>query len=87
MSVKISGAQIRAARAYLDVTAAKFADLAGIGASTLQTLESVDDIPEPWLAARAESIGKIVAAFRKAGVTFLDDDGRNGPGLRVKRRT
>jgi hypothetical protein len=36
--------------------------------------------------ARAESLGKIAKALAAAGVTFLPDDGKRGPGIRGKTK-
>jgi hypothetical protein len=46
-------------------------------------LEATRDYRE---GARAESLGKIAKALAAAGVTFLPDDGKGGPGIRGKTK-
>lgn len=89
-ATKITGAQVRAARAFLHWTIADLADKAGVGISTVQKIEQetplkpgLDTTREHREAARNQSLEKIEAALRKAGVTFLSDDG-NGRGVRVR---
>lgn len=91
MAADINGAQIRAARAFLDISAAELAELSGVGLSTVRTIEAVDDLPGTSchvkrLASRSESLDKIVEALRSAGARFLDDDGKDGPGVRYGRK-
>jgi DNA-binding XRE family transcriptional regulator len=89
MATKITGAQVRAARAFLRWTVAELADNAGVGISTVQKIEE-DKPPKPGLdttrdyrrAARNESLDKIAKALTKARITFLPDDGKAGPGVR-----
>jgi hypothetical protein len=94
MAEKITGGQIRMARAFLRWSLADLGQHSGLNYSTLREIEAADDpadtaggvetTREYRAGARAESLGKITAAFVKAGVTFLPDDGKLGPGIRVK---
>jgi len=90
--MKVTGAQIRAARAFLRWTIADLAKAADIGGSTVQALEATDGVPtikgggvEPTLehreAVRNEAITRAVRALEKAGITFLSET-PNGVGLR-----
>jgi hypothetical protein len=88
----ISGAQVRAARAFLRWSAAELAKRAKLALSTVQLIEAVDGSPAAgggleWrAAARDESIKAVHDALVRAGVTFLPDDG-NGVGVRAKGKT
>jgi len=89
--MKVTGAQIRAARAFLRWTIADLAKAADIGSSTVQVLESTDGVPtikggfertaEHREALRNEAIAKVKEALEKAGITFLPERG-GSVGLR-----
>ena len=83
----ITGAQIRAARAFLQWSRVELAAKAEVAPSTIQVIEAIDGsaaVSGPkWRAtAREEAIKALRAALMRAGVTFLNDDG-NGLGVRV----
>jgi transcriptional regulator with XRE-family HTH domain len=79
--MKVTGAQIRAARAFLKWSVSKLAEQSGVGISTIQKVEDVDGDPSvdstlQWRSdARTESLTKIVTAMEKAGIKFLPSDG------------
>ena len=89
--MKVTGAQIRAARAFLRWTIADLANAADIGSSTVQALEATDGVPtikggfertmEHREAVRNEAITRAVRALEAAGITFLPET-PNGVGLR-----
>lgn len=92
--MKITGAQVRAARAFLKWTIADLAKGADVGESTVRSIESADGEPnikgggmENTLdyrrAVRTEAIDKIERALVDAGITFLPANGQ-GVGLRRK---
>lgn len=94
-STKITGAQVRMARAAVGWSIADLAKAAGVGNSTVQVIEAATDaaqVSESGVettrdyraAAREESLGKVATALHAAGVTFLADDGKAGPGIRVR---
>jgi transcriptional regulator with XRE-family HTH domain len=88
--MKITGAQIRAARAFLGWTIADLATAADVGLSTIQEIEKAGH-SEPrvtstlqWRSdARDEALTKIRDALEKAGITFLPENA-HGVGLRGK---
>src|SRR4051812_3293010 len=89
---EITGAQVRAGRAFLKWSVADLAERAGVGTSTVKAIEAAEDAPATiqdalqWRTdARALSIQAIAKALRAAGVTFLSDDGKAGAGVRAKR--
>lgn len=85
--MRITGAQIRAARAFLKWTAADLAKAAGVGISTVQEIEKVDGDPRiesslQWRSAvREKAIEKIDRALSGAGITFLPANAQ-GVGIR-----
>jgi len=72
-------AQSKAARALLDMTQTKLADLAGVGLSTV-----VDFEKERRVVAQP-SIDAIRAALEAAGVEFIAENG-GGAGVRLTKR-
>lgn len=89
--MKITGAQIRAARAFLRWTIADLATAADVGLSTIQKIEEIDGEPRvastlQWRSdARDEALTKVRSALEKAGVTFLPETAQ-GVGLRGKHK-
>lgn len=87
----VTGAQIRAARAFLKWTAADLAKAAGVGVSTVQEIEKFDGEPRiesnlQWRSvARDEAIEKIERALVGAGITFLTANAQ-GIGIRGQRK-
>jgi transcriptional regulator with XRE-family HTH domain len=89
--MKITGAQIRAARAFLRWTIADLATAADVGLSTIQKVEEIDGEPRvvstlQWRSdARDEAVTKIRGALEKAGITFLPESA-HGVGLRGRHK-
>ena len=89
--MKITGAQIRAARAFLRWTIADLADASAVGISTIQEVEKIDGEPRvtstlQWRSdARDEALIKIRSALEKAGITFLPESA-HGVGLRGRQK-
>lgn len=85
--MRVTGAQIRAARAFLKWTIADLAKAAGVGISTVQEIEKIDGEPRidstlQWRsAARDEAIEKIQRTLEGAGITFLPANAQ-GIGIR-----
>ena len=85
--MKVTGAQIRAARAFLKWTIADLAKAAGVGISTVQEIEKMDGEPRiesalQWRSeARDEAIEKIRRTLTEAGITFLAANAQ-GAGIR-----
>lgn len=75
----ISPAQIRAARALLDLSQAALAALAGLSSMTIKRAEGSG---QP--AASADATAAIRAALELAGVEFIAENG-GGAGVRLKR--
>ncbi len=76
----IEPAQIRAARALLNISQAELARMASLHVATIRRIEA------SWaLVGNAVSIAGIVKALEEAGVEFLPADDTNGPGVRLKK--
>jgi transcriptional regulator with XRE-family HTH domain len=89
--MKITGAQIRAARAFLDWTLADLAKASGVSDSTIRSIERNSGVPtitggldttlQYRTSARDDSIEKLVRALEAAGIEFLPERG-GSVGLR-----
>lgn len=69
----LTGAQIRAARAFVKLTATELATLARVGRTTVLRAEAVDGVP-PTTAANLHAIQQ---ALEDKGVVFGDDGSVN----------
>jgi transcriptional regulator with XRE-family HTH domain len=79
---KITGAQIRAARALLRWTAEDLADSASVGLSTIRRAEAEDGVP----SITAANLKLIRLALEGTGIEFIPENG-GGVGIRFKRPT
>ena len=77
----ISGAQIRAARALLAMSASELARRAGVGWATVQRFERAEGVPD----SRSGTLQRIKETLEDAGVTFLGDP-VTSPGVQLERR-
>ena len=73
---RITGGQIRAARALLRWTAEELAERSKLGVATIRRAEAVDG-PIPVTVANADTI---VRAFEEVGIEFINGD---APGVRL----
>ena len=76
----LTGFQIRAARAGLNITARELADRAGVSLPTIQRFESVDEVPP----SRSSTLLDVQKALEAAGIEFLAG---NGVRLREPKAT
>jgi transcriptional regulator with XRE-family HTH domain len=76
----VNAAQIRAARALLDLSQAQISKLAAVSATTIKRLEATAEI-----RGSAEVLWKVQTALENAGVEFIPADETKGPGVRLKR--
>ena len=70
----IDAAQIRAARALLDVSQTQLSKLASVSATTIKRLEAASEV-----RGAAETLWKLQTALEKAGVEFIPADDQKGP--------
>ncbi|WP_456447938.1 helix-turn-helix domain-containing protein [Thiolapillus sp.] len=81
----ISGAQLRAARALLDMDRKTLAELSGVSLPTIQRMESSDGV----VGGTVDTLMKVVAALEQAGVELIAEDAPSqarGRGVRLKRK-
>ncbi|MDF1720514.1 MAG: hypothetical protein P1U65_07565 [Minwuia sp.] len=76
-SVIPDAGQIRAARAFLRWSARDLAREADLSVPTIQRIEAQTG----QIQAMMSTMGAIISAFRRYGITFLKDEGA-GPGVR-----
>jgi hypothetical protein len=75
----IGPAQIRAARALLDINQSKLSEWASISVQTVKRIESSSEI-----RGAADTFWRIQTALEKAGVEFIPTEGGRGPGVRLR---
>lgn len=73
--------QVRAARSLLGWSQDDLAQHAGIGIATLRRLEG----KAGPLGGNAESVWKIQATLEAAGIVFIPEDDKYGPGVRLRK--
>jgi predicted transcriptional regulator len=76
----IGPAQIRAARALLDVNQTTLSEWASISAATLKRIEGSSEI-----RGAADTLWKIQKALEAAGVEFIPEEAGRGAGVRLKK--
>jgi type II secretory pathway component PulM len=81
MKNRLSGSQIRAARALLSWSAAYLAQISSLGANTIRRAEIADG-DTPLTMANDQAIRR---ALEAAGIEFIDENG-GGVGVRLKKR-
>ncbi|HLH93305.1 MAG TPA: helix-turn-helix transcriptional regulator [Xanthobacteraceae bacterium] len=80
----ITGAQMRAARAFLGIDQRKLAELSGLSLPTVQRMEASDGV----VRGNVDSLMKLVAALDAAGIELITDNATSvagGRGVRLKR--
>jgi ribosome-binding protein aMBF1 (putative translation factor) len=76
----IGPAQIRAARALLNINQSKLSQWASINVATVKRIEGSAEI-----RGTADTIRKIQKALEAAGVEFIPEDEGKGPGVRLRQ--
>ena len=76
----IDAAQIRAARALLNMSQKDLAELAVLHVATIRRLEAADGV-----RGAAETLWKIEATLEKLGVEFIPANNENGPSVRLRQ--
>ena len=71
--MKVSGAQVKAARDLLKITQPELAQATGIGERTIQKFEADESIPKP------ANLAKILGELERRGIEFT-----NGTGIGVR---
>jgi transcriptional regulator with XRE-family HTH domain len=76
----IDAAQIRAARALLNMSQADLARIASVHVATIRRLEAATEV-----RGAAETVWKIQRALDAAGIEFIPAEAGRGAGVRFKR--
>lgn len=76
----ITGIQIRAARAALNWSASKLAEISGVSQPTIQRFEQSDGVPP----SRSSTLIEIQKTLEAAGIEFTGTP-EEGPGIRLRR--
>jgi DNA-binding XRE family transcriptional regulator len=77
-SMRVTPRTCRAARALLGIQQSDLAGMAGVNIQTVRNLEAGKrTVHETWLAIRR--------ALVQSGIMFIDDDGQNGEGVRLRQ--
>ena len=77
----ISGRQIRAARALLDIDQSNLAELCGLSLPTIQHMEASEGV----IGGQVESLMKLLEALDKAGIELIYANATGGHGVRLKK--
>lgn len=90
---RLTGAQVRMARAALRWSISETAKQANVGESTVKAIEAADGIAavgagldatrDYRASARAEAINALWRAFERAGVIFVEEPAKNSVGTVV----
>ena len=75
----VDAAQIRAARALLNMVQTDLARIASVHVATIRRLEAATEV-----RGAAETIWKIQKALEAAGIEFISEEAGRGPGVRLK---
>jgi transcriptional regulator with XRE-family HTH domain len=75
----IDAAQIRAARALLNMGQTDLARIASVHVATIRRLEAATEV-----RGAAETVWKIQKALEAAGIEFISEEAGRGPGARLK---
>ena len=78
----IEPSQIRAARGLLDMNQTELAQRAKVGVATVKRIEGSTE----ELRVLVETLQRIQRALEAAGVVFIEQDEKYGPGVRLKKR-
>jgi transcriptional regulator with XRE-family HTH domain len=82
----ITAAQVRAARALLNIDQRQLADLSGLSVPTIQRMEASEDM----IRGNVDSLMKLTAALEKAGIELISEgavsQGGGGRGVRFSAR-
>ena len=76
----ITPAQIRGARAMLELTQVDLANASGISKASILDIETGRTKP------KSSTLSSIQRALEKAGIVFVEGDG-GGPGVRLRQRS
>jgi transcriptional regulator with XRE-family HTH domain len=76
----ISAAQIRAARALLNINQEELAKIASVHVATIRRLETATGV-----RGAADTLWKLQDALERKGVEFIPEEAGKGPGVRLRQ--
>ena len=79
--VMIFPVQISAARIMLGISQAELATKAAVGLGTVKRIEAARE----KITGTAQTISRIQRALEALGIIFIDQDDKQGPGVRLKK--
>ena len=79
----ITAAQLRAARALAGLDQKRLAELSGLSVPTIQRMEASEGV----IRGNVDSLMKLIAALKAAGVELISDGGTSAGGGRGVRLT
>ena len=74
----VSPAQVRAARALINISQRQLAEMSHVAIATIKRVEVSEGI-----SGRAATIAAIVTALEQAGIRFVPEDEMGGVGVRL----
>ncbi len=77
----ITVAQLRAARGLVGWSQARLAEASDLALSTIKRMEASEGL----LRGTAENVWKVEQALENAGVAFIDEGKKLGPGVRLRK--
>lgn len=80
INLNITGPQIRAARALIDINLFKLAELSGVNERTLRRYEAQDGVPMD----RSGNLAKVRISLEHQGIEFIGTPDHN-PGVILKK--
>ena len=82
----LTGAQLRAARALLDIDQHKLSEMTGLSVGTIQRMEASEGV----LHGTIESLMKLINALNSAGIELIAENATSpdgGRGVRLKLKS
>ena len=73
--------QVRAARSLLGISQDELAERASLSVITIKRIEAAGT----ELKGTAQTMGSIQRALKSKGIVFIDQDEKQGPGVRLKK--
>jgi transcriptional regulator with XRE-family HTH domain len=76
----ISAAQVRAARALLNINQEELAKIASVHVATIRRLETATGV-----RGAADTLWKLQQALESKGIEFIPEESGRGPGVRLRQ--
>ena len=80
-NISISAGQMKAARALLELSGERLAELSGVSLVAIRRAEAARGL-SGMMRANADAVRR---AFDAAGIEFIDEDSTGGAGVRLRK--